>query len=38
MFALLVLVLVVTLVVGLREEHDSVLDRLDPELWPYLHH
>ncbi len=26
------------IVVGLRFASDSVLDRLDPRIWPFIHH
>jgi hypothetical protein len=40
MFALLtaLVVVVVVIVAALRHESDSVLDRINPLLWPYLHH
>jgi len=38
MFALLTALVVVVIVAALRDESDAVLDRVDPRLWPYLHH
>lgn len=38
MFALLTALVVVVIVAALRQESDAALDRVDPRLWPYLHH
>ena len=37
MFVLLAIAVIGT-VAALRHESDSVLDRVDPRLWRYLHH
>ena len=38
MLALPIVLLAIVLVVGLRQQSESVLDRTDPRIWPYLHH
>jgi hypothetical protein len=38
MFALLTALVVVVIVAALRHDSDAVLDRINPLLWPYLHH
>jgi len=30
--------IVLFILAGLRNESDSVLDRLDPRIWPFIHH
>jgi len=35
---IVVLALVATGLVGIRQATDTPLDRVDPTLWPYLHH
>lgn len=35
---LALVVIVLFIVNGLRTESDSVLDRLDPRIWPFIHH